>query len=303
MKRLSEEQLKKVKDKFSYNPETGEVMRIFKKCSKPAITQNPKKNAPDYDIIPLFQYKMKVCDLIYYLQTGKIADFPIKRIDKNKGYEWSNVRQSGGYWHNKEEIIEAAEEYQSKKQFQNGNNAAYSACRKNFPGLIDELFENQLTYWSEGDIREAASHYSTRNEFRKGCSRAYRAGLRSGIIDDLGFIEADRCFWSKEEVYLYTVRIDTPFSSFLKVGISSEPDERYTKFGGDELNIIPLDCVLVGTGKEAYTLEQAIHKELQEHHIDKNRAIEEGIADGFTECFSLAGYAIALKKIEEFCEL
>jgi len=92
MNRLSQDQLKKVKDRFSYCPKSGLLLRLFKKGPKPAITDNPRKGSPSYDIVWLFQYKVKVCDLIYFLQTDCIADFPIKRIDTSKGYEWSNIR-------------------------------------------------------------------------------------------------------------------------------------------------------------------------------------------------------------------
>ena len=77
-----------------------------------------------------------------------------------------------------------AAKYSSKVEFRRSNGSAHNATRR-FPGLIDELFENQRRSWDEQSIRAEAAKYSRRVEFFQCSHSAYAAARRLNLIDEL----------------------------------------------------------------------------------------------------------------------
>lgn len=93
MDRLTEEQLVTARSKFSYDPETGELLRHFKKKTKNAIISNPcKATNAETPVVKFMGYKLIPTDLIFFLMTGTIPEFRTKKIDPEGGFEWSNLR-------------------------------------------------------------------------------------------------------------------------------------------------------------------------------------------------------------------
>ena len=212
----------------------------------------------------------------------------IDDLFKNRYKSWDEIS-----------IRQEAAGYGTKKDFKESSVSAYQAALR--LGIIDKLFENQYRYWDEDSIRKEASEYSTRKEFQKGCVGAYNAAHRLGIIDDLGLEDDDKGWWSKDNFHLYTIRIDYDNGSMLKVGISSEPDERFNSIkSGSTLNIIPIDLLLIGTGKEAYEFEQSIHNKINDYHINSEVAKARGVQSGHTECFEMTAYDKVLESINEY---
>jgi hypothetical protein len=87
-------------------------------------------------------------------------------------------------------ITDESKKYQSKADFYKGNSGCYSTCMRRFPGLIDNLFNNQIKpvgYWSKDTVIEEAKKYKTKYELRKNCSSAYTAALKNHpwLLDDL----------------------------------------------------------------------------------------------------------------------
>ena len=55
---------------------------------------------------------------------------------------------------------------------------AYTTCRAKFPGLLDDLFDNQIKYWKdENAVINEAAKYTNRREFKNKSSGAYKSAL------------------------------------------------------------------------------------------------------------------------------
>jgi len=93
MKRLTQEQLDQIDSKFSYDPETGELTRHFKRRGdRPAITYSAKPGREA--ATPVVKYagiRLIPTDLIYYIMTGRIAPFRTRRVNLEGGWEWRNI--------------------------------------------------------------------------------------------------------------------------------------------------------------------------------------------------------------------
>lgn len=93
-----------------------------------------------------------------------------------------------GYW-TEERLYEAAKPYSSRKDFRQGNHAAYVAAVK--IGLHSKIFSDvpRLTtepnFWNEDRIKEESLKYKTRSEFAAGCRPAYNAAKRLGIFEEV----------------------------------------------------------------------------------------------------------------------
>lgn len=79
----------------------------------------------------------------------------------------------------REELVNEAAKYATKFEFQRKAAGAYVTCMAKFPGLIDELFDNQLRYWrTEADVLGEMRKYSTRTELQKASGNCYAAASK-----------------------------------------------------------------------------------------------------------------------------
>jgi hypothetical protein len=51
--------------------------------------------------------------------------------------------------------------------------------------MLDDLFGEKKSKWTEDEIRREASKYNSRSEFQKGSSSAYQYARKLGMLDDL----------------------------------------------------------------------------------------------------------------------
>lgn len=101
-----------------------------------------------------------------------------------------------------EEAIRAeAAKYDSKKAFNRGNTGAYQTILKRFPGMIDELFKNQIQSWDEQSLRTEAVKYDNKTAFRNGNGSAYTTALTRfpGMLDKL-FKNQSRLKWTEQKI-------------------------------------------------------------------------------------------------------
>jgi hypothetical protein len=101
-----------------------------------------------------------------------------------------NREYPNGYWKNKENFLKEARKYNSKKELERGNIAAYIAGYRY--GYLDEVewkSERKVLpygYWMNKEhVMEEAKKYTTRNEFRKANQSAYWAAHKYGYINDI----------------------------------------------------------------------------------------------------------------------
>lgn len=104
-----------------------------------------------------------------------------------------NETRPKGFWRNKENFLNEARKYRTKKELEKGCLAAYSAGHKY--GYLDECtwFENReclpFGYWKDKEhCIEESKKYTSRNEFRKGNQSAYWASLKYEYIDDMPWL-------------------------------------------------------------------------------------------------------------------
>jgi len=86
-------------------------------------------------------------------------------------------------WTN-EAIAKEAKKYETRNEFQKGNNSAYNAARSQ--GILDKVCKYMKPVyknWSNAAIAKEAKKYQTRGEFKKGSDGAYQAARRRGIIE------------------------------------------------------------------------------------------------------------------------
>ena len=102
-----------------------------------------------------------------------------------------------GYWKDKENFLKEAKKYNSKKELEKGNLAAYAAGHKY--GYLDEVeWKNERKvlpygYWMNKEhVLEEAKKYTSRNEFRKGNQSAYWAAHKYGYINDINWFKNGR---------------------------------------------------------------------------------------------------------------
>ena len=92
------------------------------------------------------------------------------------------------YWKNRDNIMDEAMKYSSKKEFKEHNLSAFLSAYKY--GYIDEMprlitqKQHKKGYWTYDNIEKEALKYNTKSQFANGNNTAYRAALKLGIIDD-----------------------------------------------------------------------------------------------------------------------
>lgn len=78
----------------------------------------------------------------------------------------------------RDDIVLEASKYKTKDEFRRSSGGCYGACLTKFPGLIDDLFNNQINYWKdEQTVLNEALKYSKRSDFKKNSSGAYKAAI------------------------------------------------------------------------------------------------------------------------------
>jgi hypothetical protein len=123
------------------------------------------------------------------MKRGLLDDYPHmpKHIDQSgensPRFKWTHKM-----------LQKEALKYKTKKEFQVGNYAAYTAAQKR--GILDEICkhmipgfktgENHYNFkWTDKKLRKEALKYTTRAEFQKGSGAAYNAALKRGILDEI----------------------------------------------------------------------------------------------------------------------
>lgn len=111
-----------------------------------------------------------------------------KWINEMVWLDANNTKRPKGYWKNKENMMEEARKYSTKKEFQKGNLTAFLAAYRY--GFIDDMDwlvkqkQHKKNYWTYENIEKEAIKYETKTEFFQKNQTAYRAALKLGIIDD-----------------------------------------------------------------------------------------------------------------------
>ena len=111
-----------------------------------------------------------------------------KWLDEMTWLSNNHGKHPKGYWKNKENMMNEAKKYKTKKDFKNGNLTAYLAAYKY--GYIDNMdwmvlkYEHKNGYWNYKNIEKEALKCNTKTEFFKKYPTAYRAALKMGIIND-----------------------------------------------------------------------------------------------------------------------
>ena len=109
--------------------------------------------------------------------------------------EWLHTikQRPNGYWKNKENFLNEARKYRSKKELEKGCLAAYGARRKY--GYFEECtwFENRkclpFGYWKDKEhCIEEAKKYKSKIEFQKNNQSAYWASLKYGYLEDMPWL-------------------------------------------------------------------------------------------------------------------
>lgn len=98
-----------------------------------------------------------------------------------------------GYWKNKENFFKEAKKYNSKKELEEGNLAAYHAgWRYGYLNEVDWKTERKTLpfgYWKKKEnCIEEAKKYKTKKEFQKNNQSAYWASLKYGYLDEMSWL-------------------------------------------------------------------------------------------------------------------
>ena len=102
-----------------------------------------------------------------------------------------------GYWKNKENFFKEANKYNSKKELEKGNLAAYAAgCKYGYLDEVEWKSERKVLpygYWMNKErVMEEARKYTSKNEFRKGNQSAYWAAHKYKYINDITWFKNGR---------------------------------------------------------------------------------------------------------------
>ena len=93
-----------------------------------------------------------------------------------------------GFWAKKENVLEEARKYNSKKEFEENNISAFLAAHRY--GFIKEMTwlvkqeQHPKNYWDNDRIKKEASKYKSKTEFANKNRAAYNAAKRLNIIDN-----------------------------------------------------------------------------------------------------------------------
>ena len=111
------------------------------------------------------------------------------------------------YW-TKEKCAEDAEKYESKKEWRNANQTAYTIARKNgwqkeFKWKKDAKLEKikERIIWTEEKCWEVAKQCTTLKEFREEHTSTYNTALKKGWLKDYTWLEKTNNVQVKEWTY------------------------------------------------------------------------------------------------------
>jgi hypothetical protein len=114
----------------------------------------------------------------------------VKRVTQKSWRQWT-----------KEEVMQEAAKYKSRKDFERGCVSAYRAAKA--MDVYEEACAHMKgnTRWAPEGVAELASQCKTRNDLQKGWPGAYKAAKRWGILDEI-FSHVDtkkpNGYWTKE---------------------------------------------------------------------------------------------------------
>ena len=101
----------------------------------------------------------------------------------------SNRKYPKGFWTIKENVLEEAKKYKSKKEFERKNISAFlAAYRYGFIKDMDWLIkqkQHKKNHWNEAELKTESKKYSTRTEFSNKNRAAYNAAKKLNILDEL----------------------------------------------------------------------------------------------------------------------
>ena len=110
----------------------------------------------------------------------------------------------------KEEIIDEAAKYKTRKDFERGCASAYKAAKA--AGIYEEACAhmNSRQKWTDDKVRTVAGQYTSKAEFRM--NPAYKAAIRRGILDEvtahMNFRKLPNGYWSKERCHEVAMQYD-----------------------------------------------------------------------------------------------
>ena len=102
----------------------------------------------------------------------------------------------------KEAVFEESKKYNTRHNFQVGNETAYKKALEN--GWLDEMtwleVVGHFIKWTKEAVFEESKKYITRNSFHKGSPGAYYAARIKGWLNDMTWLVPD-VKWTKEAVF------------------------------------------------------------------------------------------------------
>lgn len=104
--------------------------------------------------------------------------------------------------------------------------------------------------------------------------------------------------WLVNNSKLYVVRVTTAEMSFIKVGISSSPEDRIINYCvKNKVLIEELFRQDIETGELAHRIENIIHAQLGDVRLDP-KLMRSRMKNGFTECYSIENEKVVLEVVE-----
>lgn len=103
-----------------------------------------------------------------------------------------------GHWTIKENVINEAKKYKSKKEFEEKNKSAFlAAYRYGFINEMDWLIiqkQRPFGYWNNKEnVIEESKKYNTISDFRKKSSVAYNSAKKNGFLNEMVWLEKTKC--------------------------------------------------------------------------------------------------------------
>ena len=101
----------------------------------------------------------------------------------------NNRKYPKGFWTIKENVLEEAKKYSSKKEFEKKNISAFLAAYrygfiKDMNWLVKQK-QHKKNHWNETELKSESKKYSTRTEFSIKNRAAYNAAKKLSILDEL----------------------------------------------------------------------------------------------------------------------
>lgn len=121
-------------------------------------------------------------------------------------------KRPNGFW-TKNRCAEEALKYQTRADFQKGNNSAYSKAYKG--GWIDEICEHMSAntkvraFSAKENCSKEALKYKSRSEFKRKCSVAYNAARVNGWLDDVCKHMSSSPNWDKKSCMLEALKYES----------------------------------------------------------------------------------------------